>query len=27
MTKNVADSLGAFDKRFQVSISYGSPNE
>ncbi|HEY8784286.1 MAG TPA: LysM peptidoglycan-binding domain-containing protein [Mucilaginibacter sp.] len=27
MTKNVADSLGALDKRFQVSISYGSPNE
>lgn len=27
VTKNVADSLGALDKRFQVSISYGSPNE
>jgi LysM repeat protein len=27
MTKNVADSLGALDKRFHVSISYGSPNE
>jgi LysM repeat protein len=27
MTKNVADSLGALDKRFHVSISYGSSNE
>lgn len=27
MTKDVAESLGAIDKRFQVSISYGSPNE
>lgn len=27
MTKNVADSLGALDKRFHVMISYGSPNE
>jgi len=27
MTKNVADSLGALDKRFHVIISYGSPNE
>lgn len=27
MTKNVADSLGALDKRFRVEISYGSPNE
>ena len=27
MTKNVADSLGALDKRFHVSISYGSPVE
>jgi len=27
MTKNVADSLGALDKRFHVNISYGSPNE
>lgn len=27
MTKNVAESLGALDKRFQVSLSYGSPNE
>jgi LysM repeat protein len=27
MTKNVADSLGALDKRFHVTISYGSPNE
>ncbi len=27
MTKNVADALGALDKRFHVSISYGSPNE
>jgi len=27
MTKNVADALGAYDKRFRVSISYGSPNE
>lgn len=27
MTKNVADALGALDKRFRVSISYGSPNE
>ncbi|TWI98074.1 LysM repeat protein [Mucilaginibacter frigoritolerans] len=27
MTKSVADSLGALDKRFRVDISYGSPNE
>ena len=27
MTKSVADSLGALDKRFHVTISYGSPNE
>jgi LysM repeat protein len=27
MTKNVAESLGALDKRFRVSITYGSPNE
>lgn len=27
MTKNVANSLGALDKRFHVSISYGSTNE
>lgn len=27
MTKDVAESLGAIDKRFQVTISYGSPNE
>jgi LysM repeat protein len=27
MTKNTADALGALDKRFQVNISYGSPNE
>jgi len=27
MTKNVAESLGALDKRFHVSISYGIPNE
>lgn len=27
MTKNVAESLGALDKRFHVTISYGSPNE
>ena len=27
LTKNVADSLGALDKRFHVTISYGSPNE
>ena len=27
VTKNVADSLGALDKRFHVAISYGSPNE
>ncbi len=27
MTKNVADSLGALDKRFRVDLSYGSPNE
>ncbi len=27
MTKNVADALGALDKRFHVYISYGSPNE
>jgi LysM repeat protein len=27
MTKNVAESLGALDKRFHVNISYGTPNE
>jgi len=27
MTKNVAQSLGALDKRFQVNLSYGEPNE
>ena len=27
MTKNVADSLGALDKRIHVNISYGSPGE
>lgn len=27
VTKNVASSLGALDKRFRVTISYGSPNE
>lgn len=27
MTKNVAEALGALDKRFQVNISYGTPNE
>lgn len=27
VTKNVAESLGALDKRFHVNISYGSPNE
>lgn len=27
MTKNVASSIGALDKRFQVNISYGTPNE
>jgi len=27
MTKNVAQSLGALDKRFQVNLSYGVPNE
>jgi LysM repeat protein len=27
VTKNVANSLGALDKRFHVNISYGSPNE
>ncbi len=27
MTKNVADALGALDKRFHVDISYGSANE
>ncbi|MEO6850620.1 MAG: LysM peptidoglycan-binding domain-containing protein [Mucilaginibacter sp.] len=27
MTKGVAESLGALDKRFQVTLSYGSPNE
>ena len=26
-TKNVAESLGALDKRFRVIITYGSPNE
>lgn len=27
MTKNVAESIGALDKRFHVNISYGTPNE
>jgi LysM repeat protein len=27
MTKNVAQSLGALDKRFQVNLSYGAPTE
>ncbi|MBK0378699.1 LysM peptidoglycan-binding domain-containing protein [Mucilaginibacter sp. SD-g] len=27
MTKNVADALGALDKRFRVNISYGTANE
>jgi LysM repeat protein len=27
MTKNVAQALGALDKRFQVNLSYGEPNE
>jgi LysM repeat protein len=27
VTKNVSDSIGALDKRVQVNISYGSPNE
>jgi LysM repeat protein len=27
MTKNVAQALGALDKRFLVNISYGTPNE
>jgi len=27
MTKSVAESLGALDKRFHVTISYGIPNE
>lgn len=27
VTKNVSDGLGALDKRFQVQLSYGSPNE
>lgn len=27
MTKNTAKALGALDKRFQVNISYGTPNE
>jgi hypothetical protein len=27
MTKDVAESLGAIDKRFHVSLSYGSPVE
>jgi LysM repeat protein len=27
MTKSVAESLGALDKRFHVIISYGTPNE
>ncbi len=27
MTKNVAQALGALDKRFQVNLSYGAPNE
>jgi LysM repeat protein len=27
MTKNVAEAIGAIDKRFHVTISYGTPNE
>lgn len=27
MTKSVAESIGAMDKRFHVTISYGTPNE
>jgi LysM repeat protein len=27
MTKNVAETIGAIDKRFHVTISYGTPNE
>ncbi|RYE12315.1 MAG: LysM peptidoglycan-binding domain-containing protein [Sphingobacteriales bacterium] len=27
LTKNVAESLGALDKRFHVILSYGTPNE
>ena len=27
MTKNVAQALGALDKRFQVNLSYGTPKE
>ena len=27
MTKNVAEAVGAIDKRFHVTISYGTPNE
>jgi LysM repeat protein len=27
LTKSAADALGALDKRFQVNISYGTPNE
>jgi LysM repeat protein len=27
MTKNVAESIGALDKRVRVNITYGSPNE
>jgi LysM repeat protein len=27
MTKNVAQALGALDKRFQVNLSYGAPTE
>ncbi|RWY46035.1 DPBB and LysM peptidoglycan-binding domain-containing protein [Mucilaginibacter gilvus] len=27
MTKNIAESIGAIDKRFHVTISYGTPNE
>jgi len=27
VTKNVAESIGAIDKRFRVTISYGVPNE
>ncbi|AMR32419.1 hypothetical protein A0256_13785 [Mucilaginibacter sp. PAMC 26640] len=27
LTKNVASSIGALDKRFHVNISYGTPNE
>jgi hypothetical protein len=27
LTKATADLLGALDKRFQVTIDYGTPNE